>query len=169
MAVNELPSMAALQGYSTTSVSPTSAGGWVDNTSSVGADPRREAIRSLQIGMPIDFGEVGADDYELKDMIDEEEDDEMSSFRLARVFIVDPDDRLPLDKRVLYAGPEITTDLTDQELFFEVEIKDRLDKHNVIRKDTVDKETSKSKDKDVFLEPIRIRDLKMVVVTLAQF
>lgn len=93
-----------------------------------------------------------------------------STARIVKVFIADPNENLPLDKRVLYSGEERLTDLTDQELFFEVPIKELLDKHNSdTRTKTADKKASEKAGRDVFLEPIRIRDLKMVVVTVAQF
>jgi hypothetical protein len=90
----------------------------------------------------------------------------MANARIVKIFIADADENIPLEKRVLYSGGEKLTDLTDQELFFEVPIKELLDKHNDYRKTLTDK---KKTDKDVQLEPIRIRDLKMVVTTVASF
>lgn len=87
--------------------------------------------------------------------------------RLVKVFIADPDENVPLDKRLLYRGEEAMTDLTDQELFFEVPITDLLLKHNEYRKTLEDKKAKK--EKPVMLEPIRVRDLKMLVVALASF
>lgn len=87
--------------------------------------------------------------------------------RLVKVFIADTDENVPLEKRLLYRGDELFTDLTDQELFFEVPITDLLSKHNEFRLTLKDKKASK--EKDVFLEPIRVRDLKMLVVALANF
>jgi hypothetical protein len=91
-----------------------------------------------------------------------------SNTRLVKVFIVDPNESLPLPMRLLYKGDEKLTDLTDQELFFEVDIKSILDKHNAVRAETVDK-TTKNKDKPEMLEPARVRDLRMQVIVLAQF
>lgn len=90
-----------------------------------------------------------------------------SKQRIVRVFIVDPDFRIPLNKAILFEAPEQLTDLTDQELFMEVNIKPILVEHNAYRTGLVDK-TVKS-EKQVFLEPVRIRDLKMVVSTIAEF
>jgi hypothetical protein len=89
------------------------------------------------------------------------------STRLVKVFIVDPNINLPLENRLLYRGDEKITDLTDQELFFEVDINGLLAKHNEIRLKTEDKKANK--DKPVYLEAARVRDLKMQVVVLAQF
>lgn len=86
--------------------------------------------------------------------------------RLIKVIIVDPDDKVPLDKCLLYSGSEKLTDLTDQELFFEIEIKDVLHDHNEVRKKIINKSV---KERTEFLEPIKVRDLRMVVVTVAQF
>lgn len=88
------------------------------------------------------------------------------SRRIVKVIIIDPDDRVPLDKCILYSGEEKLTDLTDQELFFEVEIKSLLDKHNTYRKTVVDKTV---KERTENLDAIKIRDLRMVVVDVAKF
>ena len=93
----------------------------------------------------------------------------MSTARIVKVFIADSNENLPLEKRVLHSGAEQLTDLTDQELFFEVPIAELLAKHNEMRKVTVDKAQAEKFGRDIFLEPARIRDLKMVVVTVAQF
>lgn len=89
--------------------------------------------------------------------------------RLVRVFVSDPDDSLPIDSRVLYQGDEKLTDLTDQELFFELPIQELLTKHNGVRGKTRDKDQSNTFGRDVMLEPIKIRDLKMVIVNVANF
>jgi hypothetical protein len=93
----------------------------------------------------------------------------MSAARIVKVFIADSNENLPLEKRVLHSGAERLTDLTDQELFFDVPIAELLAKHNDVRKATVDKAQAEKFGRDIFLEPARIRDLKMVVVTVAQF
>jgi hypothetical protein len=89
--------------------------------------------------------------------------------RIVKVFIADTDERLPLNKRILHTGEEQLTDLTDQELFFEVPIAELLKTHNALRMQTIDKKAAAKSDHEVFLEPVRIRDLKMVVVTVASF
>lgn len=91
------------------------------------------------------------------------------SARIVKVFIADSNENLPLEKRVIYSGEEKLTDLTDQELFFEVPIADLLAKHNEVRAATVDKKQAEKFGRDIFLEPARIRDLKMVVVNVAAF
>ena len=40
--------------------------------------------------------------------------------RLVKVIIIDPNENVPLEDAVLYMGEEVLTDLTDQELFFEL-------------------------------------------------
>lgn len=86
--------------------------------------------------------------------------------RLVRVIIVDPNDNLPLEERLVYGGEEKFTDLNDQELFFELEIKQLLAAHNEKRIKTVDKTV---KEHTEYLEAAKIRDLKMVVVNIATF
>jgi hypothetical protein len=91
------------------------------------------------------------------------------AIRIVKVYIADPSEDLPLNKRVLHTGEEKLTDLTDQELFFELNIGEILKTHNEVRATTLDKKASTRTGKDVYLEPIRIRDLKMVVVDVATF
>lgn len=86
--------------------------------------------------------------------------------RLVQVFIADPNENIPLADSLLYSGDQKLTDATDQELFFEIDIKDILTKHNEKRTKTVDK---KVKERVEYLEPAKIRDLKMVVVNVASF
>lgn len=88
------------------------------------------------------------------------------SRRLVQVMIADIDDNIPLDMMLLYKGEPKLTDGTDQELFFEVDINTVLAEHNANRVGIADKAV---KERIVYLEPARIRDLKMVVVTLATF
>lgn len=88
----------------------------------------------------------------------------MSVRRVVQVLIADPNENVSLADCLLYKGDEHLTDLTDQELFFELDIKDLLEKHNEKRTKVVDK---KVKDRTEYLEPAKVRDLKMVVVTVA--
>lgn len=89
--------------------------------------------------------------------------------RIVQVFVADPNENVPLDQSVLFSGEQKLTDLTDSELFFEVPLVEKLTAHNAKRVTWPDKEASKRSAKEVLLEPARIRDLKMVVVTVAQF
>lgn len=89
--------------------------------------------------------------------------------RIVQVFIADTTEDIPLEFGLLYQGEPKFTDLTDEELFFEIGMKGLLDKHNIIREETLDKKATRKSGRDVFLEPARIRDLKMVVVDIAVF
>ena len=86
--------------------------------------------------------------------------------RYVQVFICDPNENVPLETCLLYKGEPKLTDLTDQELFFEIDIKSVLEKHNEKRVGYVDKSVKERTD---HLDPARIRDLKMTVVTIAGF
>lgn len=90
----------------------------------------------------------------------------MAARRLVQVVIVDPNENISLEDCLLFKGEEKLTDATDQELFFELDIKDILEKHNSKRTKVIDK---KVKDRTEYLEPAKIRDLKMVVVNVAAF
>lgn len=86
--------------------------------------------------------------------------------RIVQVFIADTNENIPLEKSILYKGDQKLTDATDQELFFEIDIKAILEQYNAYRTTVRDK---KVKEREEFLEPVKIRDLKMVVVTVAEF
>lgn len=88
------------------------------------------------------------------------------STRFVRVIIVDPNENISLEDRIIYKGDEKATDLNDQELFFELDIKALLSYHNEKRTKVIDK---KVKERTEYLEPAKIRDLKMVVVNIATF
>jgi hypothetical protein len=88
------------------------------------------------------------------------------SRRLVQVYIADPDENLQLDKAMIYQGEQKFTDLTDQELFFEIDMARILKEHNEFRTKQLNK---KVKERVEHLEPAKIRDLKMVVVTIASF
>lgn len=90
----------------------------------------------------------------------------MTTRRLVKVVIVDPNENVPLEDCILYSGDEKLTDATDQELFFEIDIRGILETHNAKRVKVVDK---KVKERTEHLEPAKIRDLKMVVVNVATF
>lgn len=89
--------------------------------------------------------------------------------RIVRVFIVDPNENLQLTDRVIYKSDEQLTDATDEELFFEANPAALLEAHNAKRRATLDKKASDRANKEVFLEPARIRDLRMLVVVVASF
>lgn len=91
------------------------------------------------------------------------------SRRIVQVFIVDTNENIPLEKSLLYRGEQKLTDCNDQELYFEINVKELLDKHNLERVKTIDKESTKKSGKDIFLEPAKIRDLKMIVTNIATF
>lgn len=91
------------------------------------------------------------------------------SRRFVQVFISDTNENVPLEKSMLFVGEQKLTDLNDQELFFEIPLAEKLKLHNEMRVKCIDKDPTKKSGKEVFLEPAKIRDLKMVVVTIAQF
>ena len=88
------------------------------------------------------------------------------SKRLVRVIIIDMDEDVPLEHSILHMGEEMLTDLNNQEMFFELDMKGMLAKHNKKRITFVDKDASEGSSKDVMLEPARIRDLVMNVINV---
>ncbi len=101
--------------------------------------------------------------------IDKKDQQMANTTRIVRIYIADTDENVPLEKRLMFSGDEKLTDATDQELFFDVPIAQILADHNSFRLSITDKAQSEKFGRDVKLEPIRIRDLKMTVVTIASF
>ena len=97
---------------------------------------------------------------------DDEENEDMAR-RFVQVFIIDSDESVPLADAVLYQGEPFLTESTNEELFFEIDIKERLDAHNKKRVTLYKK--GKSHKPENKLEAARIRDLAMVVVDIATF
>ncbi len=90
--------------------------------------------------------------------------------RLVRVMIVDPETNVSLTDCVLYSEPEKLTDMTNQELFYAIQnFQDIVNVYNKKRVKMLDKEASKKYGRDIYLEPVKIRNLKMVVITVASF
>jgi len=86
---------------------------------------------------------------------------------MVQVYIVDPSEQVPVEDSLIYmdTAPHLT-DLTNQELFFEIDIKTKLADHNKKRVTLVNKAV---KDRTEHLEPAKIRELKMIVVDVAIF
>jgi hypothetical protein len=90
-----------------------------------------------------------------------------NKLRVVRIFLVDPDERIPVDKRILHKTEEMITDATDQELFHGIPVADLLKDHNMLRA-TIEWEDGEGKSK-TGIKDARIRDLVMSVTTIAQF
>jgi len=88
--------------------------------------------------------------------------------RYVQLFVADPDRKVSVEDSVLYKSEPFLTDLSDRELYFSIEVVKLLADYNKKRVKMIDKDASKN-GRDVYLEPIRIRDLKMVVVNIAVF
>lgn len=86
--------------------------------------------------------------------------------RLVQVYIADTDVNVPLESTLLYSGEQKITDATDQELFFDIDIKTILAEHNAKRVKLINKAV---KERTEYLEPVKVRDLKMTVVDVATF
>lgn len=85
--------------------------------------------------------------------------------RIVRIFVLDPEENLPLEKRILHKSEEKLTELTDQELWMmEVPVKEIVETHNAYRITVENKKATEKAGKPVMLEPVKIRDLRMVVV-----
>lgn len=138
-----------------------SVGQWIDDSGTAGILQPVEysaLTAARHVARPTLLGSIKASIEENRKMA--------ATRRLVKVVIVDPDDNVPLDQCILYNGSEKLTDATDQELFFEINIQDILSKHNESRVKLVNK---KVKERTENLEPVKIRDLKMVVVNIASF
>lgn len=90
--------------------------------------------------------------------------------RVVRVFLVDPDERVPVDQRMLHKSDEMITDATDDELFFKIPVQTLIDDHNKLRNSVEWEENGPAGVRRVVgLKPIQIRDLSMQVTVIAAF
>jgi hypothetical protein len=89
--------------------------------------------------------------------------------RIVQVYICDTNENIPLEKSLIYKGEQKLTELDDQELYYEIDVKFVLDKHNAERIKIIDKKLSRTSGRDVFLDVAKVRDLKFLVTTLAEF
>lgn len=121
-----------------------------------------QMVRDLQIQKPARKTPSHEDEDEEETMAK----DDTATRRLVKVVIVDPDENVPLDKCLIFSSDEQLTDKTDEELFFEIDIHNRLKSHNAERVKLLNKKVKSRKEN---LEPARIRDLRMTVVTIAAF
>lgn len=128
----------------------------------------RDAVRRQMVGQDSKYGQQVGHNHPLKPFLPPmpREEVKMSSRRMVQVYIVDPDEQVPVSDSLVYKGDPKLTDLTDQELFYEIDILNLLKAHNTFRVTLFNK---KVKERQERLEPIRIRDLSMLVVTLAEF
>lgn len=133
-----------------------------------GADRQdREAAACAALGMMMAAAEKKAQAAPVKQQVQQKEKIvAKNTRRLVQVIIVDPDSRVPVEQSIVYMGEQKLTDLDDSELFFELDIKSLLAAHNDKRTKVVNKAV---KDRTEYLEPARVRDLKMNVVVSAEF
>ena len=91
--------------------------------------------------------------------------------RLVRRLIVDPDSRLKAKEALVYLDDTpVLSDLSDDELFMEIDVKGMLAKHNEKRGDIEDKSVSRQFEKVVYLEDdLEPNDLRFHVITEASF
>jgi len=90
--------------------------------------------------------------------------------RIVKIYIADRHPDVPLEEAMLYKSPEeFVTDMDNQELFYTIPIMEVLEDHNAKRVTWLDKEATRMAGRDVMLEPIRTKDLDMVVTDHADF
>ena len=168
MAIGDIPHIAS-SNYTNTAYALSSNGlGWVDN-SSASAGQWLHVPSGTSAWPPSGAQELkryvaAQTSIQAKPVVADMADKTISRF--VRVIIVDPNENLSLEDRLVYKGEEKFTDLNDQELFFELEIKAMLAAHNEKRVKTVNKTV---KERTEYLDAAKIRDLRMVVVNIATF
>ena len=90
--------------------------------------------------------------------------------RRVKIFIADDDENIPLNKRILFESKEITTDLSDEDLLYdEIDFKKILTLHNEYRTLLLNEEKSDETGREIFLKPIKRKDLCIEIVNLVIF
>lgn len=151
MSIGDLPIMLA-SNYASSTYTPDmmTTGGGLDLLDQLKADRSAMAIRKHNLTSEPNI------------RVPYKENQQMASRRIVQVIIADSNENVPLEDSILYKGEQKLTEATDQELFFEIDIRNLLAKHNEKRVTFFDK---KVKERTEHLEPAKVRDLKMVVVT----
>jgi len=84
--------------------------------------------------------------------------------RIVKITVVDPDPKVPADHSLLFMSEGwFVTDCNDDELKMQLDIVSMFSRHNAYREQVVDKEASKGRAQNVYLDPINIRDLHIMV------
>ena len=86
--------------------------------------------------------------------------------RFVRVLIYDPDERVSPEYALVYVGKPFLTDDTDEEIFLGMNFNDLLETYNATRTTLVDKALSREMGDNIFLEPVKIRDLVRRIIVL---
>jgi len=86
--------------------------------------------------------------------------------RLVRVFIVDPNQSVPIERSVLYDGKEFWTDLDDQDLILQIDLPNLLKTHNVYRTTLPDLYAQRTAGATCNLEAATVMDIKTGIMTL---
>lgn len=159
-AVGDMPAFATSMPYGSSGISP-----FYNQPDLDRPDPAENLIRAFKQQQAQPVLAMGLGCFQETKQTEEQK----SMKRIVKVFVVDPDQRVPAEQSLLAQSEEQFTDKTDQELFFDLDIRDSLAKHNEARVKIIDKQATARSGRDVFLEPIKIRDLKMQVVQIAQF
>jgi len=164
MPVGDFPHMAAAayQNSNYTGEQMLGSAAFISNS----ARQQDEALEQLAALKSLQRGGIIMPDRDYRHPSPTNQESIMPTRRIVQVYIADPCEDVPLKDAILYTGEQKMTDLTDQELFFEIDIKGVLEAHNAKRTKLVNK---KVKDRTEYLEPAKVRDLKMVVVTVAGF
>lgn len=89
--------------------------------------------------------------------------------RYVQVFVVDPDSNVPIKDSILYKSEQFFTDETDMEIRHGLNLTNLLDRHNSKRIKMRNKDASLKFGRDIYLEPLKLRELKIVVSTIARF
>lgn len=109
-------------------------------------------------------------DFIAVDELEEEESMKKRQLRVVQIYIADRHPDVPLAKAIVYQSPEpFATDMSNQELYFTINIMELLSVHNDERITWVDKEATKQAGKEIMLEEIRISDLDMQVTAFTEF
>jgi hypothetical protein len=82
--------------------------------------------------------------------------------------VVDPNENVPMEDSIMWQK-ECLTDETDVELLQQIGMVEILAKHNSKRVSILDKTRSIAAEKDIYLEPAKLRDVVSRVITVVIF
>jgi len=86
--------------------------------------------------------------------------------RMVKVFVCDPDENVPVEKCLLHESEAMMTELSNEELYFDLDLKPLIKAHNAYRKTLLNKKIRSRKE---HLEKVRLGDLRYAVLSLVEF
>jgi len=105
----------------------------------------------------------------LNNELTEKDEEPMTDLRIVSIYVVDPDENLEPKDALVHIKENFMTDLTNEDILVDLELKEALANHNTKRIKIVDEDRSDDRGKEVMLKTVKIKDLIIKINTLQTF